>query len=194
MGGCYQYTGWSSHADTIWHYEHAIPDNWKVGAWTAGATEYIRYVSAVDYAVPIWMARVTNTRPHPTTIPNRVQIHLAVLPGCRMRNDRQTDRLWCVAEHCGMPWNVAEHLHKVAERLWSIVVHCRNVAEGLQTIVVLYNACSASSALCGGVHHILSPHNSGNVTESLRTTGSFADHCSALRCTTVHYGALWKPC
>ena len=80
-----------------------------------------------------------------------------------------------------------------------IAVPCVNVAEGLQTIVVLYSACDASSTPCGGVHHILSPLaiitvHYGNVTECLRTSGTLADHCSALRCTTVHYGALWKRC
>jgi len=32
------------------------------------------------------------------------------------------------------------------DRLRCIAVHCRNVAEGLQTIMVLYGACGASSA------------------------------------------------
>jgi len=64
---------------------------------------------------------------------------------------------------------------------------------------VLYGACGASSAPCGGVHHILSPLqlvHYGNVTESLRTTETLADYCGAspLRCTTVHYSALQKRC
>jgi len=78
-------------------------------------------------------------------------------------------------------------------------VHRINVVEGLQTIVVLYGACGTSSAPCGGVHHILSPlaiiavyH--GKVTENLWTTETLADHCCALRCTTVHYGVLQKRC
>jgi len=94
-----------------------------------------------------------------------------------MRTNKQTDRgaLQCIAVHCG------------------------NVAEGLQTIVVLYGACGASSAPCSGVHHILSPLviiavHYGTVTESLRTTGTLADHCCALRCTKVHYSALRKRC
>jgi len=70
--------------------------------------------------------------PRPTVIPNCVPIHSAILPGCQMRTNRQTDRQWCVAVHCG------------------------NVTDGLQTLV-LYGACSANSTPCGGVHHILSP-------------------------------------
>jgi len=84
-----------------------------------------------------------------------------------MRTYRQTDRARCVA----------------------VAVHCRNVAEGLQTIAVLYGACGASSVSCGGVHYILSPLaiiavHYGNVTESLRTTGTLADHA-------MRGGALW---
>ena len=101
-----------------------------------------------------------------------------------MKNHNFADHcgaLQCVAMHCGTLWNVAKHLWNVAECLRTIVVHCINVvkasgpnsalrciavhcgniAEGLQTIVVLYGACGASSTPCGGVHHILSPHNSG---------------------------------
>jgi len=89
-------------------------------------------------------------------------------------------------------------LRKRCKGLWTVAVCCGNVAEGLQTIVVLYGACGASSAPCGGVHHILSPRSLiavhyGNVTVSLRTTGTLADHCGALRCM-VHYGALRKRC
>jgi len=70
-----------------------------------------------------------------------------------------------------------------------IAVHCGSIAEGLQTIVMLYGACGASSAPCGGVHHILSTLaiiavHYGNVTESLWTTGTLAD-CTMVHCRNV---------
>ena len=118
--------------------------------------------------------------------------------------------------------NVAKHLWNVAERLRTIAVHCGalckrckgfrtvavrcsalqcisgNVAEGLQTIVELYGACSASSTSpaveCITYSAPIIVVHYRNVTESLWTTGTLADNCGALRCTTVHYGALRKPC
>jgi len=104
-----------------------------------------------------------------------------------MRTDRQTDRLRCIAVH-----------RNVVEVLRSIAVHCRNVAEGLQTTVVLYGACGASSAPCGGVHQILSPHNSGTLRKRYRKLTDHGNACGPLQCvavcTTVHYGALRKRC
>jgi len=82
-------------------------------------------------------------------------------------------------------------LRRLPDRCGALQCISGNVAEGLQTTVELYGACIASSAPCGGVHHILSPIiavHYGNVTESLRTMGTLTDNCGALRCTTVHRG------
>jgi len=49
-----------------------------------------------------------------------------------------------------------------------VAVYCGNVADGLQTIVVLYGACSANNAPCSGVHHILSSKPHCNNSVSLR--------------------------
>jgi len=95
------------------------------------------------------------------------------------------------------------------EPLWCIVVHYSPLWKRFRSLADYWNAskplqftmmhCGASTTHCGGVHHtwnsltIMAVHY-GNVTESLRTTGMLADHCGALRWTTVHYGALWKRC
>jgi len=67
----------------------------------------------------------------------------------------------------------------------------------MQLVILLDLGCSApsectqhrplsstNSARCGGVHHILNPLtimavHRGNVTKSLRTTATLADHCGA---------------
>jgi len=65
-------------------------------------------------------------------------------------------------------------------------VICGNVAEGLQTIVVLYGACFAISTPCSGVHDILIPLaiiavRCGNVVEALQTTGTLPSHCGSFQ-------------
>jgi len=70
---------------------------------------------------------------------------------------------------------------------------CRNLADHWNASKPLRFTtmhCGAISAHCNGVHHtrnsltIMVVHY-GNVTESLGTTGTLADHCDALRCIAV---------
>ena len=58
----------------------------------------------------------------------------------------------------------------------------------------LYGACGASSAPCGGVHHILSTHNSGTLWKRYRKLTDHGNACRQLRCVSVHYCALRKCC
>jgi len=75
-----------------------------------------------------------------------------------------------------------------------MVAHYENVAEGLRTILVLYRygACGASSAPCSGVHHILSPHNSGTLWKRYRKLTDHGNACGPLKCVVVHYDALQR--
>jgi len=121
--------------------------------------------------------------PTPTTVPNCVPIHSAVLPRCRMRSDRQTDRqdhstLRCIVVHCS-------NVGKACRPLWCFTVHAVQLA---------------SSTPCSGVHHILSPHNSGTLRKHYR---KLTDHGprGCLQTTAVRSSALWcitetlqKPC
>ena len=126
----------------------------------------------------------------------QTKVHCGTLRNVTERLRNVCRVLQCIAVHCG---NIAEHFRTIVVRcrpLQCIAELCENVAEGLQTIVVLYGACGASSAPCGGVHHVLSPLaiiavHYGNVTEILRTMGTLVDHYSALRCIAE---MLWKSC
>ena len=122
--------------------------------------------------------------PTPTTVSNCVPIHSAVLPRCRMRSDRQTDRqdhstLRCIVVHC-------RNVGKACRPLWCFTVHAVQLA---------------SSTPCSGVHHILSPHNSGTLWKRCRKLTDHGNASRRLWCVTVHYGALQciaetlqKPC
>jgi len=115
-----------------------------------------------------------------------------------MRTDRQTD-----AVPCGMLWNALDLIEQGCGPL-RYVVDCgalRKRCEGLQMIVVLYGACGASSAPCGGVHQILSPLNSGTLRKHYRKLMDHGNTCRPLPYIAVHYGVLrciaemlWKPC
>ena len=111
-----------------------------------------------------------------------------------MRTDRQTD-----AVPCGMLWNALDLIEQGCGPL-RYVVDCgalRKRCEGLQMIVVLYGACGASSAPCGGVHQILSPLYSGTLPKRYRKLTDHGNACGPLWCVAVHYGvfgALRKRC
>ena len=72
----------------------------------------------------------------------------------------------------------------------NVAKQLQNVVEGLQTIVVLHGACGASSTPYGGVHHILSPLNSGTLWKRYRKLTGHGIACGPLHCVVVHYGVL----
>jgi len=139
----------------------------------------------------------------PTKIPNCVPIHSAVLPGCRMRSSRQTNRPQCIVV-------LQKRWEKACRPLQCLSVCCRALRHVVQRCGTLQNACGPLrclavhwSALVDMLQKVCRPLWSftvhvecitysatiiavyyGNVTESLQTMGTLAT-------IMVHCGRPW---